>query len=455
MSQPKPNAWELAADDILSVMFRDAAAYQSAAFTMGLLLNHLPTRQHKAFYYALASIYNDGLQPHDTLLIDRAKGQLDVNWANLRIALYDPTRTGATFDENVRLVIRKGTAAQHAELYLDNYKRLTEADADYNFVASETIARLTSTPHVGINGVTAEEHGQDFYTYMQGEPDHIRTSGNEWLDSLTGGLVPGVWMIGGAYKSRKTTFALNLMLGALLANRDLSVGFLSKEMLTRQVVAQMVAMLANAYMKRNGWLKTSDGLISSTNLQNARRRYKNWQPNYVKAVDYGIDTYRELRKRFRIYDSTPEHGGITDVASVERLINHDISLYKGSLFMLDYLQLLSGVPNIYERTADAAQRIQQITKRNDITMFVLAQLNEETIKTGSNGYSPGVKGGGDPAATADFFLTTHYKQGEYEDDDTLLPVQMKLSRHSRGGSNVKQAFHIHPASGLILDSLWI
>lgn len=450
-----PPPWQLAADDVLAVMYHEQGAYQAAAFDMGMLINHLPTPQHKAFYYALASIYADGMKPHDTLIMDRSKGRLDVNWVNQRIALYDKTRSGATFNENVRLIIREGIKAQHAQMYLEAYKRLTETDADYAYVASETMARLTTTPHIGITGVTAGEHGEDFRAYMDGEPDHIRTSGNDWIDSLTGGLMPGMWWIGGAYKSRKTTLALNIMLGALVCNPSLSVAFLSKEMSMRQVNAQLVAILANAYLKRSGWLKPEDGLISSTNLLNARRRYKGWKPNYVQAVDYGIDTYRQLKKRFRIYDTTPEHGGITDVASVERLINHDLSLYEGTVFMLDYLQLLSGAPNLYERTAEAAQRLQQVTKRNEISMFVLAQLNEETIKGGAGSYSPGVKGGGDPAATADFFITTHYKQGEYEDDDTKFTVQMKLSRHSRGGNNIKQTFAIHPASGLILDSTWI
>jgi hypothetical protein len=292
---------------------------------------------------------------------------------------------------------------------------------------------------------------------MDAEPDKFTSTGIPWIDTLTGGIAADgrMWWIGGAYKSRKTTLALNVLLSALMTNTDVSCAMLNKEVNIRYNNAALVAMLAVGYLKASGRYVVGQNVISADNLYRAKAGYKRWQPQYVEAIDWAITRYWQLEKRIRLYDAQPEHGGLYDLASIERVIRRDIALYGGRVFFIDYLQLFHGAGEIYERVSGLSMALQSLAVRNNVTLFVLAQLNEESIKTGGTGYSPGVKGGGDPAQTANYFMVTRYKQGEYENDDTKLQVEMKLSRHGMGGSNVKTALDIDAASGLLLESNWI
>jgi hypothetical protein len=109
----------------------------------------------------------------------------------------------------------------------------------------------------------------------------------------------------------------------------------------------------------------------------------------------------------------------------------------------------------YEQVAYLAKKFQETTQREPITSIVLAQKNEASIQSGGNNYSAGVKGGGDPAQTADYLLSNTYKQGENQSDDTQLNIRMQLSRYGAGGANVDCDYTLHPPTGLMFDATWI
>lgn len=451
-----PHVWELAADDVLAVVYAEQNALEQAAFDSSLQPEHMPTEAHRAAYRAIIQLRTAGEPVHDTTVLEYSGGKVTLDWLLQRVSLYDPTRTGDVFLENVRLVYRHGEKhlkIQRLRRALEDLQRTSDDEP----VITELLAELTQSSKGAIKGETAGEHGRDFRAYMNQEPDKLMTTGIRWLDDLTGGITQRrLWWIGGAYKSRKTTFALNIMLSSLLVNPLLSVAMLSKEVPAEDINAQLVAMLATAYMKDKGLYRATDTLISAENLKLARKRYRAWGEPYVEAVDWAIDTYWKLEKRFRVYDASPERGGLSDHASIKRVVSRDMGLYGGSLYFLDYLQLFDAPGNgIFERVSYLSRMLQTITLSNPITMFVLAQLNEATVQSAQDNYSPGVKGGGDPAQTANYFLTTHYKQGQFDEDDHKLPVNMRLSKHGRGGAKVRETLDIHPASGLVLDCNWI
>lgn len=452
----QPSAWELAADDIIAVSMVTGRDLDKARFEIGLKPEHLPTLAHQAAFRAICQLRDEGGVIHDTLILDKAGSAVTVEWLAHRSMLYDYTRANETYFENARLCMRHAERNRQQEALRQALQNLSRG-GDTETIISEVITALTSGTDKGIKGETAGEHGRDFRSYMDAEPEPFTSTGIPWIDTLTGGIAADgrMWWIGGAYKSRKTTLALNILLAALMTNSSISAAMLNKEVNVRYNNAALVAMLAVGYLKATGRYTPGQNVISADNLYRARAGYKRWDAQYVEAVDWAIQCYWQLEKRMRIYDAQPEHGGLYDLASIERVIRRDIALYGGRLFFIDYLQLFHGPGEIYERVSSLSMALQSLAVRNNITLFVLAQLNEESIKSGGGGYSPGVKGGGDPAQTANYFLVTKYKQGDYADDDKVLQVKMQLSRHGLGGKDVSTALDIDPASGLLLECNWI
>ena len=453
----QPSAWELAADDVIAVCLVAWKEADVLRFELGLRPEHMPTPAHSAALKALYELRDEDKPAHDTLVLDKAGGALTAEWIAQRVMLYDSTRVGDVLKANALLCVQRAARRARVTAMQRALQRLTSDDADDDAVIADVMTALTAGTEAQIAHETAGEHGREFRAYMDSEPEVFTSTGIAWLDALTGGIAADgrLWWIGGAYKSRKTTLALNILLSALMTNPTLSCAMLNKEIAQRYNNAALVAMLAAAYLKSTGRYTLRQNIISADNLYRAKAGYKRWQPEYVEAVDWAIARYWQLEKRLRIYGAQAEHGGLHDLASIERVIRRDIALYGGRVFVIDYLQLFHAQGEIYERVSSLSLALQSLAARHNITLFVLAQLNEESVKGGGAGYSPGVKGGGDPAQTANYFIVTRYKQGEYENDDTKLQVEMKLSRHGIGGSGVKAALDIDPASGLLLQNGWV
>jgi replicative DNA helicase len=315
--------------------------------------------------------------------------------------------------------------------------------------------------------VQADQISDDFDTFMATPLEKSIQVGLPFLDSLTGGFSPSdVWIIGGAYKMRKTTLMLNMCLNVVLSGA--SVTFLSREMNKRQVAAQLICMLAvgdllahNEYDveivdKFRPNTKYALNWISPRKLMQARDEYRRtWDRRKVRAIDHARVQFNEFGDRLRIYDTTPDGGKLSDIASAELLVKRDIHVYGCEIFFADYLQLFDAPgASDYEKQAYASRAFQALTKRENVTGVIAAQRNEEAIKSNRAqdfAYSIGIKGGGDAAAMADFALLTQYKHRK-DVDENQLEIIMMHSRHGSGGQDTKDLAAIHPSSGLLLES---
>lgn len=450
---------ELAADDVITVMMHESAAIDRATFELGLRPVYWPSNQHRAVYDALLSLRKANEPIHDTTVLAKCNGAVDLTWYTQRYCLYDVTRTGATFDSNVKLIVDYGTRAGIRQLLSIADKQLADGKTAQSVIYN--LIETLSTIHAdkGIKHETAKDHGLDFRAFMDAEPIPRRSTGLDWLDELSGGFDPGhIWWIAGAYKGRKSTLMLNLVLNQLMEGG--SVCILSREMQRRRVNAQLVSMLAVGYLLQNNLYNAKDkwsnplNWISATGLIQAQKNYRRWDDRKVAAVDYGIAQYTRFANRLRIYDTGDGSGSLSDLASAYNVIKRDKALYGVDLVCADYLQLFDAPgKSFFDKTSRLAQTFQQVAQRENVTVMVVAQKNEESIK-GEESYSPGIKGGGDPAQTADYLLVTGYKQTDSADENHV-DVNMRLSRHGRGGRGEKHSFNIHPASGLLLESTWL
>jgi hypothetical protein len=305
---------------------------------------------------------------------------------------------------------------------------------------------------------TATGAGERFAALMSDAPKAAHQAGITWVDQLTGGLHPEqIWWVAGAYKMRKSSLMRNIALN--LAQAGGSVTVCTLEGSQSMVIAQFVAMLAARWMLKEGIFSQNDGKgrplngIGSQLLLTLRGKYTTvLDKRQVAAVDAGIAAYRALGDRLRVYDSTRANGGVSDLASVQTIARRDKHLYGCDLMAVDYLQRLKGQGQTYfDVTAQNALGLQALALGQGFTLLVLAQRNEETVKLRrDDGYSPGVKGGGDPAATADYLFVTQYpfKYGDGSETRDRLGIECRLARHGEAGGSVDVA--IHAASGLII-----
>jgi hypothetical protein len=471
MSAREPSNWENAADDILSVMLRDERGRNRVMYEFSVTPADMPSLKHRRLFEAVRATVAAGEMIHDTTVRARCETDVPLDWYSQVDTLFDPLRLAA-LPYNVAIVKRNGMNARARNELREAEQSIANGKA-YSDVLPGLMTALTGLETGSIiEGETADLLADSFADLMASAPPALNLTGIPWLDGNTGGVDYGhMWWIAAPYKSRKSTVMLNIALGLMMTwytrgcvGTPPSLGIASAEMPRARVIAQLVAMMAVAYIRRRGWWteRFTAGntayplhMMSARTLMNARVAYRQWDARRDEAVDYGIRQYANFGRSLRVYDRSKEGGGLSDLKSLFTIMRRDMHLYQTNVFFIDYLQLLQPPDSkLFEYMSYAARELQKFATGEGVTLVVLAQQNEDTIKTGTS-YSAGIKGGGDAASTADYLLTSLYKAGDFADDATKLLLTMKLSRHGDGGGDTKRVHEIHPQSGLLLESEWI
>lgn len=264
-------------------------------------------------------------------------------------------------------------------------------------------------------------------------------TGLKWFDDLTGGLWPQMnyWVVA-PYKSGKSTVMRNAVINAAQAGHG--VGILNREGSREMFVLDCQAMIATACLADRG-VRGKDLRLDGLFL---KRHY--WHKGVMTnqeldAIKNAIDTWKSLP--IALWDT---RDGIGDLTTLRYLVRRSKLEYGTKVFWADYSQLFGRGRTLFERQSDTSLGIQDIAQSEDVVFCMLSQQNEEHIKGSGESHSPGVKGGGDAAAAADFLLIP-----KIDPDADLMELRLKLSRHTRTG----KGFHyMNPSSGLMMDK-WI
>jgi len=455
-----PTPWQLAADEMLAAMLTERRWWEWAVFECGLLAMHFPPGKHRQAFLAINLLRLSEQPTHLTAVVDQANGTVPLEWLSERALLAEVACHEAVVRKNAAILRTRGTAyaqLQICENAASELRKAPDEEARRKVIAS-TITRLGDELGHDVDDATALAGGERFMALLESKPQPGLSTGVNWVDQTTGGIQPGeLWWIAGAYKMRKSSVMRNIALGA--ARDGASVTIITLESPQQVVIAQLVTMMAGEWLLANGLYheKTRAGTplnaITARQLLTLRANYRTaLDPRQVAAVQYGLEEFKRLGRQLRIYDATPANGGVRTLADVYTILLRDRNLYGANVLCLDYLQRLSGRGDtIFERTSQQALELQNMALRHKVAFVVLAQRNEETIRTHEDEHSPGVKGGGDPAATADYLFLTRYP---VKNPDTktvnreLLQIELRLARHGEAGQ--KAELPIHPASGWLL-----
>jgi replicative DNA helicase len=368
---------------------------------------------------------------------------------------------GERLRENVGIIRTRAEAYANVCTLADGIDKLKSAedDAARRNVIGDVISNLNRQTSDAIQNATAAAVAARFEEMMNAEPDPLLSTGLGWLDNNTGGFQRRqIWWIAAAYKKRKSTLLRNMAIGGLRKGASMTIA--AREGTQGLLAAQLVSMLAVEWLVKKGLYSQNDARgiplnqISAAQLMRLKKRYRTvLHRHQVEAVDAGLAEFRQWGDRLRIYDPSQKNGGLSNFSSFQMVIYRDLQKYGIDIAFADYFQLFgAGRKTLYEDTAFMARQSQQMAADHDFALVMLAQLNEESVKGNNSGHSPGVKGGGDPAATADLLLTTDYPQDASGDPMyDQLRVKIKLARHGEAGKF--HDFPIHPASGLILPTV--
>lgn len=262
-------------------------------------------------------------------------------------------------------------------------------------------------------------------------------TGLEWLNDKTGGFQPGhFWLVSAPYKMRKTTLMHNMIVGACRAGASVSVFAAEGDQET--TVLDLRALVATEYLR--SWGMADKCVLSDTFLMYRTRDTD--QQAAVNMAKEEIDTWK-----LRIYDAKD---GIASAQRIANKVKRDRFMFGLNIACVDYLQLL-GKGRLFERLEETTHVLQTLLSQEAVTGILLAQLSEAAIwdmKGEGDNYSPGVKGGGDPAAAADFALRTLYEPPADGQLEGRLTLDMKLSRKCAPG---KRKYGINAPSGYIYE----
>lgn len=465
MHNIKVNLIEAAADDILSVLWTNESAWETALIRHGLRSNHMPTPKHQRAYAAVISLRTERKPLDDVLVLDKCGSVVSIDDIALWVGAAD-TILEQSFVEKIKLVKEQGLK-NSTQILLQEASRLITDGKSRRAVTEKLLTDLsqmdvTSDVQNETAGALADELDQMFAA----PPIAPLWTGLDWFDGLSGGIGRAkYWAVVAPYKSRKTSTALNIAVGAIMRAYVTgapipSIAFMSGEMLTYEIASWIIAMLAVGYLARQDLheitipgMNIKTGYITGDMILRAGNGYKRWHPETVKAIDWAREIFRDtFAQQFRAYDKRKERGRLLKFSDVGDAFKRDFLMYKPDLVIVDYLQIFSTGKendNDFHRVSYGAPFFLDLVKGYQTSFVVLAQQNEEGVRNGT-GYSPQVSGGGGLPKSVEYLVENWYKRNEMPDDQ--LKWKLKLGRHN---GNQEAVVKIHPPSGLVFNNSWM
>lgn len=465
MSKNQQDIWQMAGDDVLAVMLADETAWHAVTIIGGLQAAHFATPVQRQMYSAIVQLRRAGKPTDDIALLELSGGVFGMTELATTINLCDPFNRAALQD-NIARVREHGQCNLLASYLQAAQKKLTEGATSRATVEYllQIASHLQSGGALQVDAVALSNELDELLS-KPGEPG--LQSGIKWLDDTVGGLGVGkLWAIGAPYKGRKTSTALNILVGTLMDayvnQRPMpSVAFFSSEMTAPELSLQIISMLAAGHLAHSGLLHTLPekgkiplGYVTGSALDRAGSGYKQWHTRKVQAIDWARSIFRSVfGKHLRIYDRRVKSGALATFADLSDKMRIDLELHKPALMLVDYVQNFSTgtlKDDDYTRTSVGSRQLQDFAKMHGVTVIALAQQNEEGVQGGKS-YSPRIKGGGALASAVDYLILNTYKR-----DDVTAPDQLGLDlKMSRSSANGQTVVNIHPPSGLILDNTWV
>lgn len=452
--------WNLAAESALAVLlceegsYENCGGYDRAVFEYGLQAYHMPPGQHRAVFQAIRDLRDDRKPVHPSTVATHCNEHVKPDWVYGLAATYDMTLDSDVFNTNVRTLLEMGETARVKDTLAQAATSL-ESGTKRDDVVLRVMNDLATSGGDTISNETAGAGGTLLEDLLSRSPDKLMKTGIAPLDGWMGGIgEDDVIGIVAPYKMRKSTLKRNVVLNIVENGGSGSICMYESNRV--MVISQFVSMLAVRWLYKQGQYDATDAQgrpvrwISGKDLVRVGNGYKRWHPLKAEAVNEGIKAYKAIGDRLRIYDKSKDGGALSSLSSLQRVLMRDKNRYGTDIAAIDHLLLIDEPGTDYEVMSKSARFLETFARREKVSLLLLAQMNEASIKENGQGHSPGVKGGGDLAAAVDYMFTVSYKESEDGNKNSdVMTVTMRLSRYGDGGAHVKSDLRIDPNSGYV------
>ena len=360
------------------------------------------SEKHRLIYGACLDLYQIGEKIDVATVRDRirTKGQEDqIGGINYLLTCIDSTPTAANIRVHSRIVkdaaikrsIKKWIVEQ--EGHLGNGYGPAEILSKMEAGIVELSEQIRTKKDPNVAGIII-----DIEAYWKGLKD--KTQRYIETDNKSGASIPGyfpghLWMIGGYTSAGKSTF---------LAQTIIDIGesggrtlVFSLEDSREEKTMKLIANLTDIPQK---YLLTGE-------------IYDHQQSKVMLAISRIKDQYRPI-----IYDDIRTTDEIR-LKTKKHKLQDDIQIVA-----VDYAQNLRGSGSLYERMSDAAEKLFSMGRELGVTVIVLSQVNNESVKEESPVI--GLKGAGELAAAADIVLWLKRNKGFGKERE--LDVEIRKNR---------------------------
>ncbi len=321
------------------------------------------------------------------LLVERLRhnGELDsVGGGQYLANIVASTPTAANVKYHSKIIKEKSTLRKMMAHSMDVYWDARNGES------SEAIMKKMEAGTLDILEAESEKKSPDITSIldsvnrqwkleMSGEANNYIETDNKLHSAIPRYARGHLWVVGGYTSTGKSTF-MNQLICDIGKKGGKSMVFSTEDSRETKVI-KMLSNLADIDQRR---LLTAD--ISSkemSNLMELQTVLKIWDV----AVYDDIDTVEKIRLKVK----KAKMSGKVDVV------------------FLDYAQNLSYVGSLYEGMSHAAKSLFKMAGELDVTVVVLSQVSNESMKTDSD--IIGLKGAGELAAAADIVLWLKREKG--------------------------------------------
>jgi replicative DNA helicase len=376
-------------------------------------------QKHKIIYQTITDLVYQEKIPNFHILKDALEKQGQLDFVGGPAYIYQLSEEGVPPDIAYQIVdniLKDKTKRRKASEKFKEmlYKVNSEADIDETIgEALRDLTELSKDNKTSIETLKSvlKNHLTEINEILK-NPNVIRglPSGFYELDRLTSGFHGGeLTVIGARPGMGKTAFALNIAYN--VASQGKKVLFFSLEMGKKQLSLRAYSMISEVPLS-----KIRSGLLNDEE---------------VKKITSSCLENADILERIILVD---------DVSNLSDIMNIAYSVGKVDLIIVDYLQLIktkSKNQMRYQELADIVNPLKFLSKKLNIPIITLAQVNREVEKKADKRPSlADLRESGDIEAAADVVMFIHredYYKKENNTNDSISEIIVAKNRNGESG----------------------
>ena len=417
-------------EDIEKNILSGLINYPTLIFTVELFEEDFYFEKHKLIFNVLKELKGKAV---DILIVSRGlstKELKKVGGMTYIAGMVNAFITKSTFNQHVKILKDKSIRRKIETAQKINLSILADENKETTDLLSEVQKNImdinieNKEDASGKNAVNQLIKAQVEYSekYEHGNKHIGIPCGIEKLDSTIDGLRKGhVWVIGAWASTGKSSFLLNIIHNIA---KNTPTALISLEMGAIDIVSKIISIRHG--ISTQGIIK---GMTNDDNLDKIEDG-----KSYVYNSKLNIYTkYFELEQ-------------------IKMLIRKEVYTRKTKVIAIDYVQNIIGQGmREYELLTKVAIDMQSIARELEITIILLSQVSNESVK--GNGAGAGFKGTGAFEAVADLAIRLYRNKENEKIQDKDVPLFIKIEKNRHGFTGLIDNYNLELKSGKLLNKV--